>query len=437
MAWFAGYPREKIEWYPTINEDKCVKCGMCMNCGQKVYKWTDDVPVVANPYKCVVGCTTCATLCQGNAISFPDKELLRKLYKKERIWAKVKKELKEEGRLEVENTTTGDKSGRCEVKNVTSSPVETSLENQGCGCGGSAEPDESLENLPEQGEEDNGCGCGSVDESMEDNLDKVQKEGGCGCGCGGDYADESVENNPDNPKTMADEDFMEKLENYAHSIGITSIGYTKVPPELINEDKSILFPNAIVLTMEMDDDLIKTDPGVEAQALNDAHYEKLGNMTYQIADYLRENGFAAESAHPYGGVVRFSPLAQEAGLGWVGQSGLLITPASGPRQKISAIFTSIENLPVKNDDEHSWITEYCEKCGKCIKACPENALIEIETCCGGQETKFMEERCIGCSEGCTYCIEDCPFDQKEYTDIKNRFDKMNAKLAERKSKSCC
>lgn len=72
-----------------------------MNCGQKVYKWTGDVPIVANPYKCVVGCTTCATLCQGEAISFPDKEALRELYKKEGIWAKVKKGLKEEGRLEV------------------------------------------------------------------------------------------------------------------------------------------------------------------------------------------------------------------------------------------------------------------------------------------------------------------------------------------------
>jgi NAD-dependent dihydropyrimidine dehydrogenase PreA subunit len=101
MAWFAEYPREKIEWYPTIDEDKCVKCGMCMNCGKKVYKWTGDVPIVANPYKCVVGCTTCATLCQGKAISFPDKEALRELYKKEGIWAKVKKGLKEEGRLEV------------------------------------------------------------------------------------------------------------------------------------------------------------------------------------------------------------------------------------------------------------------------------------------------------------------------------------------------
>ena len=436
MAWFAGYPRDKIEWYPTINEDKCVKCGMCMNCGQKVYKWTDDVPVVANPYKCVVGCTTCATLCQGNAISFPDKESLRKLYKKERIWAKVKKELKEEGRLVVEDTNAGDNSECCEVKNVSSSPVETQ-DNQGCGCGGSVEPTESLENLPENGEEDNGCGCGSVSESLEDNSDKTLEASGCGCGCGGDYVDESVKNNPDNPKTMADEVFMEKLENYAHSVGIKSIGYTKVSPELINEDKSILFPNAIVLTMEMDDDLIKTDPGTEAQALNDAHYEKLGNMTYQIADYLRENGFAAESAHPYGGVVRFTPLGQKAGLGWTGQSGLLITPGSGPRQKISAIFTSIENLPVKTDNKHSWIEEYCKRCGKCIKACPENALLETETCCGGKETEFMEGRCIGCSEGCTYCIEDCPFDQKEYTDIKNRFDKMNAKLSLKKSKSCC
>ena len=72
----------------------------------------DDGPVVANPYKCVVGCTTCATLCQGNAISFPDKKALRELYKKERIWAKVKKELKKEGCLEVEEESTGIKS-RC------------------------------------------------------------------------------------------------------------------------------------------------------------------------------------------------------------------------------------------------------------------------------------------------------------------------------------
>jgi len=39
MAWLEGYPREKIEWFPTIDESKCVKCGMCMNCSKDVYKW--------------------------------------------------------------------------------------------------------------------------------------------------------------------------------------------------------------------------------------------------------------------------------------------------------------------------------------------------------------------------------------------------------------
>jgi len=401
MAWYAGYPREKIQWYPTIDHEKCVECGICMNCGAKVYKWTEDGPVVDQPYKCTVGCTTCATLCQGNAITFPDKKALRELYQKERIWAKVKKELTEIGKLKVEDNKDAT-TGCCE----SSAPPE--VEHEGCGCG-TAESAESAETQPE---EDNGCSCG----------------------CGGDYTDENVQYNPAEPKTQVSNDFIKKLEEYAHSIGIKSIGYSKVSPELINPGNTPMFPNAIVLTMEMSDDLILTEPGTAAQTLNDAHYEKLGKLTYKIADYLRENGFAAEAAHPYGNIVSFSPVGQKAGLGWIGQSGLLITPASGPRQKISAIFTSIENLPVKDYNEHSWIAEYCKRCGKCIKACPENALIETETCCGGKETKFVEERCIGCSQGCTYCIEDCPFDQKEYTDIKNRFDKLNAKLKEKQNK---
>ena len=102
MTWLTGYPREKIEWHPTIDKEKCVECGICMNCGQKVFKWTIDGPVVVKPNKCVVGCSTCATLCKGDAISFPDQEGLRKIYKKENIWSKVKAEMIKEGRLEVE-----------------------------------------------------------------------------------------------------------------------------------------------------------------------------------------------------------------------------------------------------------------------------------------------------------------------------------------------
>jgi len=99
MAWLVGYPREKVNWGPTIDEKKCVKCGMCMNCGKKVFEWKEGKPVVARYYDCMVGCSTCANLCQGNAISFPSIAEIRELYKRERIWTKVKNDLKEKGMI--------------------------------------------------------------------------------------------------------------------------------------------------------------------------------------------------------------------------------------------------------------------------------------------------------------------------------------------------
>ncbi len=99
MAWLVGYPREKVKWYPIVDLDKCVKCGMCMNCGKEVFKWTKKGPEVVRPYECVVGCTTCANLCLGRAIIFPDLEELRALYKRENIWTKVKEQLIKEGKI--------------------------------------------------------------------------------------------------------------------------------------------------------------------------------------------------------------------------------------------------------------------------------------------------------------------------------------------------
>ncbi len=99
MAWLVDYPREKVNWHSTVDFSKCVKCGICMNCGKNVYKWTSEGPVVAKPYDCVVGCTTCANLCKGIAISFPDVKELRELYHKEHLWAKVTRQLKKEGKL--------------------------------------------------------------------------------------------------------------------------------------------------------------------------------------------------------------------------------------------------------------------------------------------------------------------------------------------------
>ncbi|EKF86204.1 arsenite methyltransferase [Methanobacterium formicicum] len=290
---------------------------------------------------------------------------------------------------------------------------------------------ESIVGAPEK-ETDMNLGCCGETGDMKPESEIGESDE---CGCGGEFPDESLVKNPDEPKNMVDPDLLKGFEKFAHAMGIVSIGYTKVIPELINAEEP-LYPNAIVLTLEMGEDIIETPPGPEAQQLNDATYAKLGNITYALSDFIRANGFVTQVAHPYGGMVGFSQLGQKAGLGWIGQSGLLISPELGPRQKISAIFTNIENLPLNNNVDHSWISDYCGKCGKCIKACPEKALIETKSCCG-KEIEFIQKRCIGCSQGCTYCIGDCPFDEKGYEHVKNKFDKMNAKLTLKKSKSGC
>lgn len=99
MAWLVDYPREKVNWSPTVDLSKCVQCGMCMNCGKQVYAWTAEGPIVAKPLDCVVGCTTCANLCKGEAIRFPEVKQLRQLYQHEHLWAKVTKQMKSEGKL--------------------------------------------------------------------------------------------------------------------------------------------------------------------------------------------------------------------------------------------------------------------------------------------------------------------------------------------------
>lgn len=313
------------------------------------------------------------------------------------------------------------KKGCCEEAEYKEESIKdnSNIQKEGCGCEETpAKPEESAEPC-----------CGSEDA-------KIEEDDGCGCGCGNvEYPDQSTINNPVKPEVIADDEFIKEFEDYAHSIGIKAIGYAQLTPELLIKDKFIQYSNAIVLTMEMSKELIGTAPGDETQELNDAHYAKLGKLTYELSDYLRERGHATEVAHPYGGLVNFSTLAQYAGMGFIGQNGLLITPESGPGQKISAIFVSIANLPVKDGNEHAWIPEYCEKCGKCIKACPEKALIEEETCCGGTDVKFIRKLCIGCSQGCTYCIEACPFNEKGYEHVKNKFDKMNAKLKEKQRKN--
>jgi NAD-dependent dihydropyrimidine dehydrogenase PreA subunit len=91
-----GVPREKINWHPVIDYEKCVGCGMCAaGCGRNVYDWDFERnrPVVARPNNCLVGCITCSNTCLRDAISFPSKEYVRKVIIENNVLVNVKKEI--------------------------------------------------------------------------------------------------------------------------------------------------------------------------------------------------------------------------------------------------------------------------------------------------------------------------------------------------------
>ena len=92
-----GIARETIAWNPTVDEKKCIGCGMCATgCGRKVYgfDYERNKPVVLRPVNCMVACVTCANTCLQDAISFPSVGSVRELIKKEKLLARAKEELK-------------------------------------------------------------------------------------------------------------------------------------------------------------------------------------------------------------------------------------------------------------------------------------------------------------------------------------------------------
>jgi NAD-dependent dihydropyrimidine dehydrogenase PreA subunit len=73
-----GHPREQVPWFPTVALDLCDGCGACLKfCSFGVFETAEDGKiVVAEPFKCQVGCSSCVRVCRPKAITFPPRNIL-------------------------------------------------------------------------------------------------------------------------------------------------------------------------------------------------------------------------------------------------------------------------------------------------------------------------------------------------------------------------
>jgi len=103
FAKFHRVDRDRIQWNPIVNEEKCIGCGLCVtSCGRGVYKfdYKNRKTKVVNPSNCMTACITCSNLCPVQAISFSEKNdtprnKAQRIVNDFQLIAKVKTELEE------------------------------------------------------------------------------------------------------------------------------------------------------------------------------------------------------------------------------------------------------------------------------------------------------------------------------------------------------
>ena len=246
---------------------------------------------------------------------------------------------------------------------------------------------------------------------------------------------QSVNSSPSQARTQIPAGELAELEEYVRSVGVDDMGCARLSETLVFQDKAVLHPNAIVLTMEMDKRRIDTSPSRESFVAVHETYHNLGDAANRIAGYLRKRGYSAHAGHPLMGLTLYPPLAQQAGLGWRGLHGLLITPRFGPRVRLAAVFTSIENLPIDPEKaaDHQWIEEYCNLCRRCVKECPPRAILD--------RPRERDNGLVTCVEtdacfpyffdhyGCSICIRVCPFQEQDYSVLEDRLSRSRVRTA--------
>ncbi|MHA1985997.1 MAG: hypothetical protein ACW98D_05090 [Promethearchaeota archaeon] len=222
--------------------------------------------------------------------------------------------------------------------------------------------------------------------------------------------------NKNNTKTETSPEFWEEFEKKAKDIGIDLIGYTPVNENYIFKNSKVLGKNAIVLSIKFDWEVIKTAPSALCGVEFFRTYSELGEKVIELTNYLKERGYKSEAHHPFGGKLLYTYHAVAAGLGFVGQNGLIITPEFGPRQRW-ALITTDADIPETKERDFSEMEDFCKNCGACIKSCKGRAPLEepIEQVEGsGIITRIDAAKCadsLTSNNCCSVCLKICSLGQ--------------------------
>ena len=185
-------------------------------------------------------------------------------------------------------------------------------------------------------------------------------------------------------------------------------------PEPYGQEIKLEHKYAIVFALEMDLVMVKYAPQAPVIVETAKKYVEAAQISIILADFIRSLGYPAR-AHIAGSNYQavLPPLAWQAGLGELGRLGVIITHKYGPRARLGLVTT---DLPLIPDEPRVWgIQEFCQKCQKCARNCPAQAIPKGEKTEENGVLKWVlkREECYRfwrkVGTDCAVCIYVCPY----------------------------
>ena len=220
--------------------------------------------------------------------------------------------------------------------------------------------------------------------------------------------------NPHHPNNLISDDFLQEFADIAIASRFAGLSFSKLSEDF-KKEWDIDWDNIIILKYMMSEDILKMEPSDEKCKLMDEEFQEFGAKTFALADILRENGFKADLINPLDDRVSLRAIAMQSNDAVITRSNMCMFK-EGLNLGFFMIQTSIENLPFKTENELKWVEDYCSTCGVCIDRCPEKAFDE--------NGKFLRKLCTAHREGCSRCINFCPFYKRGYEKVKKRYGRM-------------
>lgn len=225
------------------------------------------------------------------------------------------------------------------------------------------------------------------------------------------------------------EDIGEEIRRYVLEKGADLVGFTPAdrwdeknevpkafrPRSLWAETRTV-----IVAAMSLPLPVVETTPSTLHMELYRLVNRKLDDLAYNVTRFLNRKGYAStffvRDGYTSIKALKEKPMAAfghvraalYAGLGTVGMSGCLLTPAFGPRVRFVSVFTSLE-LP----GDPLIVKDLCIQCEACAKCCPKSAITPRKDGVAGDYDKMA---CLAMAEEltrrrcypCGICIKVCP-----------------------------